>query len=715
MAPLGSRQIHAFTPSIPHHPNDPSSRPVPVTTSIDSRVFGELFAGTAIIFILAVLFWKVGIFIRSFNRHRLLKEGGSPKTRYARTWYGWVLLETHERNKRVFQKALAKVREWTAWKSTRTDYRWVWWDPGQEAFQERQRNRKPLRWLPKCFQSYDFQTADEIWNPSPPAQCHGALVDSADSGYVRSAETPRNRRKGSSRQPLPNAFAANEEQVRSPFALEKGHDRSQCSRTHLPVDRWESVIRSNTRLSKHLSGTPSHVRSLPILRARSHFKERRSLHQSPNHAQFHSQVPQGPREPLMATPGPLSEAQEMPAGSLSRINSKARQSSNWQRHRVWSAQMQVRSKRSAMLDFRDSSGPPGTPMTSVLGSRLSEQTSQIDSGHLEDRAEPQAQVIAKQRNQIPVNPRCDQRKTKYNTVPFRWREPLKGLQESMSLSHQLSSSCDKIVDNSLKRHVNDIWFPSENIKPIYVTGDNCNEYPLADTGNSVDQLCDWEVRLIDGLGRKLQWMFNELTPGQRPYHFAMLANHWLNRETWLVIDPVSRVSTDYRRHWGDPRFNVPYPEPSSNARPKYPVTMRQRAHRPRINSWRAAVNRQRRISGVRDVVRTVELHENSFDDPPDGKIDPGAWLLPKPPQGHELSTAQQNAWYEGGAGWQEKLEDWHQIRHGYLLRKFLHEGHVNRNHANHVAKQVGKRCHSASAKVILRKMEQAFHLSPPEI
>ncbi|KAJ5129896.1 uncharacterized protein N7515_005935 [Penicillium bovifimosum] len=191
-----------------------------------------------------------------------------------------------------------------------------------------------------------------------------------------------------------------------------------------------------------------------------------------------------------------------------------------------------------------------------------------------------------------------------------------------------------------------------------------------------------------------------MTPGQKPYHFALLANHWLNKETWLVIDPVSRVSNDARRKWGDPRFNVPYPSPDWSPRPKYPVARRKRAQRPRIDSWRAAVNKQRKISGVRDAIRTVTLYDESAEEPPDGHIDPGCWALPKPPQGFEMSTAQKNAWYEGGAGWQETLEDWQHVHRGYRVQKALHEGRVNRGKLKEVASRVNRCCRTASGKLI---------------
>ncbi|KAJ5679276.1 hypothetical protein N7462_007520 [Penicillium macrosclerotiorum] len=257
----------------------------------------------------------------------------------------------------------------------------------------------------------------------------------------------------------------------------------------------------------------------------------------------------------------------------------------------------------------------------------------------------------------------------------------------------------------------DVWEPATPVKT------QCPPFFGPFDGSTVeitrrkDTLHDWEIRLVDRLDRKLGWMYNETTPGQKPYHFALLANHWLNRETWLVIDPVSRVPIHHRRQWGDPRFNVPYPEPGHNSRPKYPAAIRKRAQIPRIDAWRAAVNNQRRASGIRDVLRTVELYEDSAEEPPDGKIDPACWILPKPPQGFSMSTSQRNAWYEGGAGWQETLDNWQQVRRGYRLRKIIHEGRANRNRVKEIATQINRGSRITSLKLLPREREQTVHSS----
>lgn len=725
MAPIGPRQIHSLTPSTPRAPKGPSTKPVPVTKSIDSTVFGELFAGTVTIFVLAVLFWKVGKFIRSFNRHKVLGEGKSPKTRYARTWYGWVSLETHEHNKEIFRKILRKLREWTAWKSTRTDYRWVWWDPGQKALEERRRNGKLLRWLPECFKSYDFRTADEIWNPGPPVECHGALADPTGLDPPHPADTLRRRRKCASMTLPQKDLEAHGQQVGSSSTAISACSLQGLPANHLSPGGCEGDIGANKKLSSPFSEVPNHVRSLPVLWPNQALARRIPLNPILKTARFqrHSESSAGLSSLRISEAHSFEKTQNKPRHSTTRLNSVASRPRNSLRYRVWSAQMQVKARRPALFDLRDSSGPPGTPMTSVLASHISTQSG-VDNeagnqdpndGKLPKRpterlslASPESQVAAAKQDQVSNAMLAEYGKAKYNTVPFRSHTAAAKLLKAHLESSQASPSIPALKRSPRPRlrQVNGIWPFSENTRPRSHTSKCHDGQPLETMRNPLDGLSDWEVRLMDGLDRKLVWMFNELTPGQKPYHFAMLANHWLNRETWLVIDPVSRVSTDHRRQWGDPRFNVPYPEPSVTARPKYPVAVRKPAHTPRIDSWRAAINRQRKVSGVREIVRAVDLFDGSAEEPPDGKIDPASWLLPRPPQGYGMSTTQKNAWYEGGAGWQEKLGDWQQISRGYRLHKALHEGRVNRNYVKGVATQVGRSCRTASVKITSRKIEQ---------
>ncbi|KAJ5595253.1 uncharacterized protein N7459_001461 [Penicillium hispanicum] len=711
MAPLTTRQNHSLIPAPPRAPKGPSTPPVPVTASIDPKVFAELFAGTVGIFILAVLFWKIGKFARSLNRHKVLREGNTPTTRYARTWYGWVSLETHNRNKAFFRNIFKTFQRWTAWKSTRTDYRWVWWDPGEEALKARRGTQRPLRWLPECVKSYDFLTADAIWNPRPHTECHGALLDGSASDLAQQAASSRISYEG-------NVSPLSE--VHSNAHSEKGVDLSKVQEIHshshsilnfrASDDGHENLIWFDARTTKH-SFTSSYEDESQVS---SHISV---IHHENDRWPYvsldgHSSLRRGRYRLHSTVHGRLKTSRQTP-------NPKISQHSRI--YRIWSARMQVNAARTQLHDLRDSSGPPGTPFTEMLASLFSEQSTcevvpdgqvmscnrhlKVSTGKLPVRSSRhiphQSQIRFS--NHDGFNP-------KYNTLPVR---------ADTGLNAQQRASCrqNSLYDAKLGKYrstLREIWPVKEDMGVSFGPYESPGEQALQKAGHT-EALNDWELKLMDKLDRKLLWMFDETTPGQKPYHFAILANHWLNRETWLVIDPVSRVSQDARREWGDPRFNVPYPEPSLSARPKYPTAAKKRAYTPRINSWRAAVNRQRRVSGVREVVRTVELYDDSVEEPPDGHIDPACWILPKPPQGFEMSTKQKNAWYEGGAGWQETLEDWQHVHRGYRLRKALHEGRVNRNRVKEVATQAHRCCRTASFKLFSKDAKQTPLPTPPAI
>lgn len=713
MAPLKPRQNHSLTLSTPRPPKGPSVKPVPVTTSIDPKVFGELFAGAVIIFFFAVIFWKTGKFIRSFNRHKVLKEGKPTTARYARTWYGWVSLKTHERNKNIFSGVHTQIREWTAWKSTNADYRWVWWDPGNEALEERRRNRKLLAWLPECFKSYEFATADEIWNPGSPTHCHGALSEERSQSVWLTRSLRR--RRGIDKSPLsPQCFEENEDNGGSSMyhSTSSSGKRPDASTRH---ENWVEHLLSNSKITKQLSKLSNKSQSLPISRntSRSPLPLLSSSTVGIDQVTNRDLSCSGPASFRTAKTTRYSHSHEALEASMQIIDRIPYQHHDPRKYRVWSAKMQLKVSGPGLHDLRDSSGPPGTPRTSILGSFLSEQSTSVvvperptkyGLRHLDSSIGRLSVTFSQgvferqpplKRGQLP-----NWESSKFKTAPTRVRFLKNNSPLAAKGFHRPWYSLRESSQPLHARIVLDNLWPSVGSvpqSPVF----NGRPKPISKSAKiPLEEFSDWELRLLDLLDRKLIWIFNEFTPGQKPYHFACLANHWLNHETWVVIDPVSRVSQDARRQWGDPRFNVPYPEPCLDPRPKYPLAVHKRANTRRIDSWRAAVNRQRRVSGVRDIVRRVELYEDSCEEPPDGKIDPASWILPRPPQGFEMSTKQKNAWYEGGAGWQEKLEDWQQVRRGYRLRKGLYEGRVNRNYLKEVAADVGRRCRTVSSKLI---------------
>jgi hypothetical protein len=695
---------------------------VKVDKSIDPKVFAELFVGTVVIFILGVLFWKLGKFIRRFNRHKVLKAGKSTNTRYARTWYGWVSTTTHERNKKVFCDFFKRIWSSMAWKSTRADYSWVWWDPGDTERQKRLREKRGLHWLPECFKSYEnFPTADEIWNPCARAQYQGASSKERSTPQIALLPDTVQRPPAHKVAPVSNlreqpvATSSNpvitrsilEEIYRDPMQT-SDNSSNHHPEFHFSNPKEKGICASIAR---------PRIQSLP-LRKRESFQVRDSIPWARDgvtqniSCQFDSVVDH-------------TDFQYETAKAKDILRTKDVKSSHRHgyplRYCRWSARMQMEPRGAAFENQGHSSGPPGTPKTELLTSYVSEQGSSlrgrlkksntIRRGHLhisEDKISFASKISIGNQTLFANKGQTYTRTIQWNSAPARTQPQDNGasLTSRPTLYDEWqSTSAEKL--HSLPRRKGKS--PQLNACQIF-----SGQSHLRREG-AVDDLSDWEIRMLEMLDRKLVWIFNEYTPGQKPYHFAILANHWLNRETWIVYDPISRVPIDARRQWGDPRFNVPYPQPVLSPRPKYPISQRKRARNLRIDSWRAAVNKQRKVSGIREAIRTITLYDGSAEEPPDGHIDPACWSLPKPPQGFGMSNAQQNAWYEGGAGWQETLSDWQRVRRGYRVHKALHEGRVNRGKVKEVAAQIKKSCRTVSGKLIRNFDVAKMRASTPHV
>ncbi|KAJ5164014.1 uncharacterized protein N7500_005844 [Penicillium coprophilum] len=710
MAPLGTRQSHSLGPGIPRPPKRPPNTAVKVHKSIDPTVFVELFVGTVGIFIIAVVFWKLGRFIRRFNRNKVLGADRNTNTRYARTWYGWVAWPTHERNKQAIRDFFARIRKLMVWNSTPEDYSWIWWDPGDVEKQKHLQERKGLRWIPDCLKSYDDSpTADEIWNCYSRPKCHGALKDSVSmlqpvpaTGSAPQPHAHEHEDISESFLPRQSKLINNQPVIIRSILEELLRDSLQPKEGSSDYQPWFNS-RKNAANPATRAPIPFHqVQSLP---SRQH-KYYQIQESTPWSCGERSQAISCQIESIVEHEG-LQYGIVEPSGPMHTKETKSHhRHGDHRKYRGWSARMQMGPKDTIFNNIRDSSGPPGTPRTELLVSYVTDPSSSFRGHHerqpnsnegclhiSEDRTSLTSRLLIGDQVLFSNEQQTYTKTIQWNSAPARCDFQGKGTSSKArpALSDHWRFMCD-LKHHSLSRR--------EGKRPE-IDATRCSaEQSQLKIGDTVHELSDWEVKLMERLDRKLLWLFNEFTPGQKPYHFALLANHWLNRETWIVYDPVSRVSTDARRLWGDPRFNVPYSQPVFSPIPKYPASKRKRAQTPRIDSWRAAVNKQRKVSGIRDAIRTITLYDESIEDPPDGHIDPGCWALPKPPQGFEMSTAQKNAWYEGGAGWQETLDNWQQVRRGYRVHKALHEGRVNRGRIKEVAAQVDKFYRNASRKLI---------------
>jgi hypothetical protein len=702
MAPvLHTRYYHSF--SVPNSSKDAHARPIRVTRYISLKVLIQLFVGTICIFVLAVLFWKIGQFFRFLTRDRVVRQGKTVNTRYARTWYGWVPLQRHEFHKKLFQNSLQRLLSWTSWRSSKADFRWVWWDPGQKELEKYKERRRFLRWVPKCFRSYEFATADAIWNPGPPVGQYPAPGENRGERLYPGRTTPSTQNmcravfKSSERQSSHNTSSSqmsmSDHSQLSPSASTQLHRRLKGNST------TDTIQIRDLRILYDLGGMP-----LPLNHSIYVRRGNCMVLLFPNRNQMLRQnlsmpcllsTETGPSRLVDRSGGFYSAQNLMPREAASPSIQKRPRALAYQ---MWSARMELQTSRCIRYNQGPLLGPPGSPESGLLGSFSSERTALFE-------------VVPRTIGRRTANPSSSATShgvsIKQHSDHDRRQISDKGAQDCVA-EHRRSKQQLRI-DNSSRRSAEGRDLCLEAASPGGVQSSPRSDRVerarklhkvknstklrkrrqskarhLAPRKVPLRRLSTWESRLAHDLNRKLKWLVEQLSPGRRTFHFALLANHWLNRETWVVFDPISRVPIEARRLWGDPRFNSPYPIPRWEPKPKYPEPLCKTANRPHLNSWRAAVNRNRRASGLRDVVKGVVLLEGS-DEPPDGKVDPASWILRRPPQGFAMSTTQRDAYYEGGAGWQETLSDWQRVRRGYRIRKAIYEGKANRTRMKEVA------------------------------
>lgn len=650
MAPLSRRQGNPPFPP-PRPPKGPPGIPVEVTKLISLRVFLLLLLGTAGIFCFTILIWKTGSFLRRFTQGRIFREDKLSTTRYVKTWYGWIPQEEHRARKEKLRACWKNLRQWTSWKSSHDDYRWVWWDPSLEYTQKHANNRRLLRWLPRCLRSYEHRAANTIWNPGPPTDC--ARMES----YKKKKDDP----------------------------LSNGNQEDSDTQPPAACKREADPLVTGGLIYDGVCDTPSKYLTFPLQHGR--------LKRAPRAALGHSEPVQHPcfPTPLITFLG----SGRMRGRKYQRINdfesrdppsktelgcTVSNDARIIRKYRAWAARMQMEGFKKTVPRQVGLMGRPGSPLSEFLSS-VSEQGGFPDQmrantamlGSIEESSTANHAFARPMGNDIHPQVLPTQATTT-TSAPSVAREPM------------LSGPCDGPERTRPRQQQQKTFKISKQKRATRRT------LPLG------HRLTDSEVRLLYSLDRKLEWLLSECDPGRKPFHFATLPNHWLNPHTWIVYDPPSRVSIDVRRRYGDPRYNVPFPDPYAEPRRgKYVVTSHKRAYTPRIDSWRIAVNRERRSAGLRDFLKTVELFDSSADEPPDGAVDPACWILRKPPQGFGMSTRQRNAYYEGGAGWQEKLDDWQKVGRLYRIRQGIYEGKVNRRRAKEIVCGIG-RVYQASIK-----------------
>lgn len=129
MAPIPPQRIppprlHQHKPS----PKVPTRLASSVKKLLSLKVVLYVLLGTAAVFGAVLLCWKLGSLVRQFTRGRILQSKKSFKTRYIKTWYGWVPQDRYNSQRKAWKRALGRPWRWFSWTDSSDDYSWVWWD-----------------------------------------------------------------------------------------------------------------------------------------------------------------------------------------------------------------------------------------------------------------------------------------------------------------------------------------------------------------------------------------------------------------------------------------------------------------------------------------------------------------------------------------------------------------------------------------------------------
>ncbi|KAA8644059.1 uncharacterized protein ATNIH1004_008256 [Aspergillus tanneri] len=719
MAPIVRRQSHHPTPAVPRPSKGATSAPIPGTKYISLKILLELFAGTVCIFFLGVLFWKLGRFFRRFTQDRVIREGNTTTARYVKNWYGWVPLQQHETNKELWRKCFHWICDWASW-SSKADYSWVWWDPGEEK-KSRCKSRRLSRFLPKCFEDYEGTPADVIWGPSghEPAsnQNTSAQCSVKITGALPSIETTR----VTSRRSYARYRRIQRENTPTIHEESAFLGAENVVSEDIPRGILTASTANKRRGLTDITPTPVSDRRFLSFDQGPHIQNKYPIS---NLADYEQSLRYCQSLPCLANPGLiLTRLRQSSNASCENENISNHEVMpntieflmRSRKYQIWSTRMEMNMCKNIGYNIKV---PPGSPRSELLGSFSSQQAFLLELTPALRRAITMSRSSGSSELPLPSI-----RKPRRRRVMHSQNDGLdEGSWSSGTILSSPSSSCHSTLGmvplKQFKKSVQHYRPPNLSMPLKKSTQSQLNAEKKPQTKKTpkapeatrtfcvpqikvpIKYLSDWEIRLIDGLDRRLGWLSCQLSPGRKAFHFALLANHWLNKKTWIVDDPVSRVPIDVRRQLGDPRFNVPYPMPEWKPKPKYPEVSSKPAHTPRIDSWRKAMNRQRKASGLKDIIKSVELYDGSIEDPPDGRVDPASWILRKPPQGIHMSTKQETTYYEGGAGWQEQLGDWQRIRRGYRIRKGIHEGRVNRNRAKQFALDVAEYPRKAKLQIV---------------
>ncbi|QKX64593.1 uncharacterized protein TRUGW13939_11768 [Talaromyces rugulosus] len=553
------------------------------------KVVLYVLLGTAAVFGVVVLCWKLGSFVRQFTRGRILQSQKSFKTRYIKTWYGWVPQDRYNSQRRAWKRVLGKPWRWFSWTDSNDDYSWVWWDSSYSK-SEKVTRRESRRQFQK-LKRRDKHPGPKSRSSFPPSD--DRLTPSKQTFRTRPVKTTK-----TSHVPLLDS---------------EGASPSVVTRKYTP----------DVRVSLHYSIYLTYPLHLKPPRSRPDCIR---LSESDN-------IPQRARPDAQWACLTSSDPYRIIAWRARRhANGKGNElfslcnNRRAKRLRMWAVNMQIQRPRS-MLPYQGSlNGCPGSPVSEFL-SRCSNQLSSL---------------------QQP-----DRDKAGFGTT----RRNVPQYQENIPFDFDARSDWTLVVNGG----IHSLWQKCNITIASAATQETKNNRQKTSPKNmSVDSLLDGELWFLDGLDRRLEWLLGECQPGRRGFRFPILPRTCMSKRPPIVYTYPCCASVELMRLHGDSRNSAGWTRNQSRDRistivpQERPNTTRTS---PRINSWRAQVNKWRRYREIEEIKSIVQCG-SSAEEPPDSVIDPSSWILRRPPQGFPMSTKQKNAYYCCEAGRWEKFEGW---------------------------------------------------------
>ncbi|KAG2001733.1 hypothetical protein GB937_009979 [Aspergillus fischeri] len=428
-----------------------------------------------------------------------------------------------------------------AWRSSKADFRWVWWDPGQKELKKYKERRRFLRWVPKCFRSYEFTTADAIWNPGPSV---GRCLAPGENTAGRSCTE----RRSLSTQNLCMAVLKSSE--RRDFHNVSSSQMSMSDRSQL------SLIASR-QLDRRLEGNSTtdtiQLRDLRILYNHA------GMPLPLNHSIY---VRKGNRMVLLFPKRNIAMRQNLSMPCLlstepgrSRLVDRSEGFYTGQNfghgevgsrsiqkrpralaYQMWSARMELQTSKCIRYNQSPLLGPPGSPESGLIGSFSSEHAASLDlvprtfgrsianpSSDATSHAVSMKQHVDHDRGDMSdesaqdseaEHRRCKPQLRIDNSSRRSAEARDSGLQAASPGAVQNSPRSDRAKRPRSLDETN----KSKKLRKKHQT----KARHLAHGKEPLRSLSTWEARLAHDLNRKLEWLFEQLSPGQRLGLYSIL-------------------------------------------------------------------------------------------------------------------------------------------------------------------------------------------------